>query len=292
MRTAQPGILLPPPRYARYLTFRLAPDADPRPGLETLAIMSDGESNVVGIGLSLVNAIGATIPGLRTFPTYVTKGLEIPSTPRALWVWTRGDDRGELFHRGRAIISAVAPAYILEEAVDAFQYLDSRDLSGFEDGTENPKAEAAVEAAIVPESAGKLADSSFVAVQQWVHDFSRLEAMTPEQQYDAVGRHKITNEELEDAPASAHVKRTAQESFQPAAFVVRRSMPWSNGTQAGLVFVAFGHSLDAYEAQLRRMVGSEDGIVDGLFGFTRPITGAFYWCPPVNEGMLDLRALR
>ena len=48
------------------------------------------------------------------------------------------------------------------------------------------------------------------------------------------------NEELEDAPESAHVKRTAQEDFEPEAFVVRRSMPWADATSEGLEFVAFG----------------------------------------------------
>lgn len=65
-------------------------------------------------------------------------------------------------------------------------------------------------------------------------------------------------------------------------------MPWNDGARAGLVFVAFGRSLDAYEAQLRRMVGEEDGIVDALFGFARPVSGAYFWCPPVKRGRLDL----
>ena len=90
-----------------------------------------------------------------------------------------------------------------------------------------------------------------------------------------MGRRLVDNEEIDDAPASAHVKRTAQESFDPEAFVVRRSMPWSAGREAGLQFVAFGRSFDAFEAQLRRMVGLEDGIVDGLFRISRPRTGSW-----------------
>ena len=44
------------------------------------------------------------------------------------------------------------------------------------------------------------------------------------------------------APESAHVKRTAQESFSPEAFVLRRSMPWADCGQAGLAFLyAFNH---------------------------------------------------
>lgn len=35
----------------------------------------------------------------------------------------------------------------------------------------------------------------------------------------------------------------------------------------------------------------DNGIIDALFNFTRPITGAYYWCPPVKNGKLDLSAL-
>jgi len=55
--------------------------------------------------------------------------------------------------------------------------------------------------------------------------------------------------------------------------------------------VAFGHSLDAFEAQLRRMVGLDDGITDALFRFSRPVTGSYFWCPPVRDGRLDLSAI-
>ena len=67
-------------------------------------------------------------------------------------------------------------------------------------------------------------------------------------------------------------------------------MPWADNTGAGLVFVAFGKSFDAFEAQLKRMVGAEDGITDALFRFTRPISGSYYWCPPMKDGHLNLTA--
>jgi putative iron-dependent peroxidase len=68
-------------------------------------------------------------------------------------------------------------------------------------------------------------------------------------------------------------------------------MPWADAHGCGLVFVAFGRSFDAFEAQLQRMIGAEDDIVDALFGFTRPVGGAYFWCPPMHAGRLDLRAL-
>ena len=52
------------------------------------------------------------------------------------------------------------------------------------------------------------------------------------------------------------------DSFDPPAFMVRRSMPWGTVKEHGLYFVAYGASLDAYERALTRMVGAEDGIVD------------------------------
>ena len=45
-------------------------------------------------------------------------------------------------------------------------------------------------------------------------------------------------------------------------------------------------------AGMRRMVGEEDAVTDALFRFTRPLTGAYFWCPPLAvDGRLDLRAL-
>ena len=170
-------------------------------------------------------------------------------------------------------------------------YSDSRDLTGYEDGTENPEDQAAVDAAILQGAGAGMDGSSFVAVQQWIHDLGLFETMPQHEQDNTIGRRKIDNEELEDAPESAHVKRTAQESFPPEAWVLRRSMPWSDAEREGLVFVAFGRSFDAFEAQLKRMTGAEDGITDALFKFTRPVLGAYFWCPPVRDGHLDLRAV-
>lgn len=281
----QPGIFDAIPLQATYLTFSLKPGAEPADTLRALAEVADGVTTVVGIGESLVLALGASVGGLRSFPLHVGKGIEVPSTPAALWCWLRGEDRGELVHRARRIEELLAPDFRLDQVIEAFRYGEFQDLTGYEDGTENPEGEEAVAAAAASDG------SSFVAVQQWLHDLDRFEAMPAEQQDHTFGRRRSDNEELDDAPESAHVKRTAQESFEPEAFVVRRSMPWSDGINAGLVFVAFGASFDAYEAQLNRMAGAEDGIVDALFTFTRPLTGAYFWCPPVRDGRLDLGAV-
>ncbi|MDB5752464.1 MAG: Dyp-type peroxidase, partial [Ramlibacter sp.] len=185
----------------------------------------------------------------------------------------------------------------LRHIVDAFRHRHDEtsgfghDLTGFEDGTENPKGEQAVEAAIAHGLGDALDGSSYVAVQQWVHDLDAFEELAGQERDFHIGRRLDDNEELDDAPQTAHVKRTAQESFDPEAFVLRRSMPWLHGLQAGLMFVAFGRSHQAFEQQLRRMAGLDDGITDAMFKISRPVTGAYFWCPPMRAGRLDLRRL-
>ena len=288
---AQPGILEPIPAHGRYLTCQLRVGVDPRVVLKRLASQADGSATVVGIGASLARELGTQVPGLKTFTGIDGARIKLPATPTDLLVWLRGTDRGDLLIRSRHLETLLAPAFDVTDITDAFNHHQGRDLTGYEDGTENPQGDEALAVALLPEEAGDLAGSCFVAVQRWHHHMSRFEAMPKHQQDHTIGRERESNEELDDAPESAHVKRTAQESFAPEAFVLRRSMPWAEGNNGGLVFAAFGRSFDAFEAQLRRMSGAEDGITDALFSFSEPQTGAYFWCPPVRDGLIDLRAL-
>ncbi|MCP1478104.1 putative iron-dependent peroxidase [Pseudomonas chlororaphis] len=288
----QPGILATPvPSQARHLFFALESIEALPAAIDRLLTLVDGKTAVAGFGASLVKALGARVQGLKAFPALTGVGVDNPSTQHALWVWLHGEDRGELLHRGNALAAALAPALRLVQMNEAFRHKTGHDLTGYEDGTENPHDEEAVSAALADGSDG-LRGGSFAAIQQWQHDFKGFAAMHQEERDNIIGRRLSDNEELDDAPASAHVKRTAQESFTPEAFMVRRSMPWIEGEKGGLMFLAFGHSLQAFEVQLRRMSGLEDGIVDGLYRMSRPITGGYYWCPPLQDGRLDLRALQ
>jgi putative iron-dependent peroxidase len=291
MSTAQPGILADETKLARYLTFSLDSLVDVEGSLQDLAEIIDPAETVIGVGSALLTALGKEVPAMKIMPAQTANGVVIPSTPTALWCWLRGNDRGEIYHRSRLIVDCLTLAFTLEDVVDTFQYDANRDLSGYEDGTENPQGDEAVAAAIVQGQGQGLDGGSFVAVQQWLHDFDMLEQMTEAERDDVIGRHVSDNEEFDAAPESAHVKRAAQESFQPEAFILRRSMPWADDMSAGLMFVAFGKSFDAFEALLTRMLGNEDGITDGLFTFTRPVTGSYFWCPPIKDDKLDFSKL-
>jgi putative iron-dependent peroxidase len=296
----QPGIFEPIPAVARYVDFSLrdasVDAAAIKEALTRLTPLVNGSDAVVGLGPSLVAALGADVPGLHDYPDFSRGELRVPATPGTLWCWLRGSDLGDLLHVTRKVQKALAPAFKVRHVVDAFRHSwkeggHGHDLTGFEDGTENPEGEAAEEAAFAHGLGEGLDGSSYVAVQQWVHDLDAFEALEDEARDHHIGRRMSDNEELEDAPEEAHVKRTAQESFDPEAFVLRRSMPWMMSMQAGLMYVAFGRSHQAFEQQMRRMAGHDDGIVDALFRISKPVNGAYFWCPPMRNGRLDLRRL-
>jgi putative iron-dependent peroxidase len=296
----QPGIFEPVPAVARYVLFSLTEQgASPqavKDALGRLSPLANGSDVVLGIGPSLVAALGAEVPGLHELSELSGHGVKVPSTPGTLWCWVRGEDLGDLLHLTRKVQKALAPAFAIRHVVDAFRHAlgesgHGRDLTGYEDGTENPVGEAAEEAAFVHGQGDGLDGSSFVAVQQWVHDLDAFEDLADADRDHHIGRRLADNEEIEDSPTSAHVKRTAQEDFDPPAFMLRRSMPWMMSMQAGLMFVAFGNSLYAFETQMRRMAGQEDGVTDAIFRISKPVNGACFWCPPMRGGKLDLRRI-
>jgi len=287
---SQPYILAPPPLSGLSLCYALANGADAHEALRGLATGFEPGWGTVGIGEPLAKAIGRQVPGLRPFPAMSAPGCGVPSTQQPLWILVTARDQGGVFDIFKKVEALTADAFVLADSMPTFIYADRRDLTGYEDGTENPKGKAAAAAAIVEGGQG-LAGSSFVAVQRWEHDLDHFNGH-PQKIRDAmIGRRRSDNAELPRAPDTSHVKRSTQEDYDPPAFMMRRSMPWATVWGQGLEFIAYGRSLDAYERVMRRMAGLDDGTVDALFAFSRPVTGGYYWCPPVRSGKLDLRFL-
>lgn len=284
---AQPSILSPVPDVGTFMTFELEDVASAKTVLDHVRALDADDDLVLGLGEPLLRASDIRPFGLRVFPSLSAKGVGIPSTQGAVWAFLATGDGGQRIARARALVDGLGPVRVVEE-VPVFVHDGGRDLTGYKDGTENPE-ERAREVALVGD--GPLANGSFVAVQRWIHDLGRFARLSPADRDATFGRSRESDEELADAPASAHVKRAAQESFAPEAFMLRRSMPWGTAREHGIYFVAYGASLDPFEAVLRRMAGLEDGIQDALFGFTRPVTGGYYFCPPRQGLRFDLSGL-
>ena len=190
----------------------------------------------------------------------------LPSHQNALWIFLRAPDRATIFDLSQKLAGFLAPAFDVADAIDTFAYA-GRDLTGYVDGTAESQGEEAIEAAIAKDASGT-PQSSFAAVQRWVHDLKRFHARSTGERDAMISRRHSDNEEIDDAPESAHVKRAAQEMFDPTAFMVRRSQPWATNEAQGLEFIAYGASLDAFERVLRRMAGLDDGVSDALLAFT------------------------
>lgn len=291
MQFHQAEILAANPAHAVFLTFELKPGTSAKPALQALQSIYRAEQMLVGIGAVLAEHFGSVIDGLKPMPNLHCGSITIPASHGALWVKVRGEDPGEAMFLAEQVKTTVSEAFELVDSMPAFTHRQNRDLSGYEDGTENPEDDDAFAAAIVSSDETGVNGGTFVATQRWVHDLAHFKGMPQGHQDHIIGRRLSDNEELDDAPVSAHVKRTAQESFSPEAFMVRRSLPWAKDDKCGLQFVCYANSFYPFEAQLKRMIGMEDGVTDGLFEFSRPVTGAYFWCPPVDEQGLDLSAL-
>jgi putative iron-dependent peroxidase len=286
----QPAILRALWPAGQVLGFRLTAPQQGKPLLRALLAHELGDHTVVGLGPMLVSAFGGVVPGLRQFPELeFAPGAALPSSPMDVWAMVGGDSPAEVHDRVRALTSRLPGGLVWAEDLATFTWHGGRDLTGYEDGTENPAGDAAWAAAFLQE--GAFAGSSFVAAMRWQHDLAAFAALPEAARDHIMGRRIRDNAEIADAPPSAHVKRAAQESFDPPAFMLRRSMPWAGAERAGLYFVAYGADLDRFERVLRRMLGLEDGIADALLGYSSPQTGAYFWCPPVREGRLDLGAV-
>jgi len=303
LQTVQAGIYQGLPKHGCYLTFNL------KAGVQTSQLMSSlkqfsvlaaeqgvklGEDVVLGLGDACLSLLKADAIDDLTFPSFSGgehKTIQVASTPNALWIWLRGEQAGDLLLLSQAAQAQLQSTFELVSVVDGFKHQDGRDLSGYLDGTENPVEQDAFDAAFVQGKSQGLNGASYVAVQQWQHDLAHLKSLKQMHQDHIIGRRLSDNYELPDAPISAHVKRTAQESFTPQAFMLRRSMPYKAALDGGLMFVCFANSPRPFAQQLNRMVGGEDGVTDGLFEFSKPLTGAYYWCPGITNGEFDLSGL-
>jgi porphyrinogen peroxidase len=166
----------------------------------------------------------------------------------------------------------------------SFTYQASQDLTGFEDGTENPPVDEAVTLVTVPEGRPG-AGSSVVLLQRWVHDLEAFEALTYDAKDQVIGRDLDTGDELDERVRSprAHISRvTIDDPDGNELEVFRRSTAFGGVLEHGLVFVAFSPDVDRLATMLHRMVGADDGLRDHLTDISRCEASAWYVAPPVE----------
>jgi porphyrinogen peroxidase len=173
------------------------------------------------------------------------------------------------------------------DEVHGFRYFDDRDVMGFVDGTENPRGEAAREAAIVGGEDPAFAGGSYVIVQKYLHDLKAWNALSVELQERIIGRRKLSDVELSDAdkPAYAHNALTNIEENGRQLQILRDNMPFGRPGHGefGTYFIGYSRTPRITELMLENMfVGRPPGNYDRLLDFSRAATGSLFFVPSAS----------
>jgi len=210
-------------------------------------------------------------------------GYTMPATQHDLWVWAASHSYDTVFDVAKEAVAALAPVARLATEVAGWTYKDSRDLTGFIDGTKNPSLADAPEVALIPDGTPG-AGGSVLLIQQWTHDATALEALSQGEQEKVIGRTKQASIELDEAVTGpmSHVARTTIEEDGVERHIFRRNSPFGTATSHGTMFIGFSAVQHRLARMLSRMAGAEDGIRDALTRYTTAVSGAYYFVPSVE----------
>lgn len=285
----QAGILCDDSAHHIFLEFTVRGAPALLPGRGLAAAPVPGGAQVVAFGAGLLGGLSAlSAPSGAADFTAIdgVEGFDAPATQRDLFIWLHGERRDELFMRALEWREALRDAADLAAEEHGFRFRDSRDLTGFVDGSANPKEDARRPVAIIAE--GDHAGGSFVMAQRWVHNLADFNALPVPDQERVIGRTKADSIELtgEAMPPDSHVSRTDIKHGGEAVKIYRRSAPVGGVRDPGLYFLAFSADLNRFRWLLESMYGLADPSQrDRLLGYSKPVSGSFFYAPP-QEAML------
>ncbi|WP_152286499.1 Dyp-type peroxidase [Flavicella marina] len=223
---------------------------------------------------------------LKDFETLTgKKGYSMPSTQADIMLWAHTNSKSDLFDFTESIKSLSEGTMEVLMNQEGFIYKDSRDLTGFVDGTGNPKEEKIIDAACIPQGE-KGSGGSYVFTQKWNHNLKKFNQESIHTQEKIIGRTKVDSIELEgDAmPKDSHVSKTDLKISGEAMKIYRRSYPFANQHENGLYFLAFACDPIRIDVQLESMLGNlENETPDRLMEFSTPVSGAYYFAPSFED---------
>lgn len=285
MRTAQAGILALGHPSQAYLELDLLPGRTAAELVAAAAALREPRTTPAGVNLVIGfrpelwrAAAPADAPGdVKGFDEPVTgvDGFSMPATQHDALLWVAGSAYDSVFDNSRLAVAALSGVAQVATETVSWAYRGNRDLTGFEDGTENPSLPEAPAVALVPP--GRPGEGgSVLLLQKWILDAARWEALPVGTQETVIGRRKSDSVELENKSDSSHVARTDQDTFGD---ILRRNMPIGNAGEHGTMFVGFCATQQPLARMLDSMAGKVNGKRDSLTRFLRATSGAYYFVP-------------
>ena len=266
-----------------FLEFSLLPNIGSLPGAELTQKPTPRVYETYAFSGKTLDTINSDLkpPQLHSFESIEnSEGHSIPATQADLFIWIQSNQRDEVFARSLAWVAVLDGVALLTREEHGFLFRDSRDLTGFVDGSANPKGDARHPVALTQE--GQHANGSFVLAQRWHHDLSKFHGLSIEDQEQVIGRTKKTSIELQgdDMPPNSHVSRTDIMRDNQPVKIYRRSTPTGNSRQPGLFFLAFSASLQRFQWLLESMLGlTDDRTHDRLLEYSKPLSSSYYFAP-------------
>ncbi|MCV2402177.1 Dyp-type peroxidase [Marinomonas sp. C2222] len=222
---------------------------------------------------------------LAPFPHIKGQDAEAVSTDVDLVLHIRSLRRDVTYLLATKLHSSLGDSVALVEEVSCFQYLDSRDLTGFVDGTENPAGESRKEVALVKEDEA-FKNGSYLNLMKFVHNLPKWEKEEVKTQEDIYGRTKEDNIEYAGADKSlhSHTKRTSlKDEHGKSLEILRQSMPFASLHEKGLMFASYSKSPMPFNRMLESMLlGDEHGHTDHLMKYTSIKTGQAFFVPSID----------
>jgi len=245
-----------------------------------------GLSCVMGIGSDAWDRLfGLPRPAeLHPFREIRAGGRHAVATPGDLLFHIRAKRMDLCFEVASQIMTRIKDAVSAVDEVHGFRYFDDRDLLGFVDGTENPRGQAVIDAALIGKEDLAFAAGSYVITQKYLHDLDGWNALSTEEQERIIGRTKLSNIELDDSikPTSAHNALTTIAEDGKEFKIVRDNMPFGQTSrdEFGTYFIGYSRSPRVTEKMLENMfIGRPPGNYDRILDFSRAVTGNLFFVP-------------
>ncbi len=294
MTTPQSAIIPDAGAFALYVQMNIVEDVmaviSELKQLPTLVAQLNVENPEASLNLSIafsserLSSLNQAVPEeLHPFTSFDSKnGIFAPATQADVLIHCHSNRHDLHFYLLSKLLSNVAGKVKIMDETYGYRFLDSRDMTGFIDGTENPNTdELRREVAVIKD--GPFAGGSFVMAQRFEHKLPGWNALSVQQQEAKIGRTKLDSVELDDVPKDSHVGRVDIKEEGKGLKIVRHSLPYGSvSSKHGLLFLAYCNNMHNIKTMLDSMYGVTDGVTDQLLNYTQAVTGAYYFAPSLE----------